>query len=71
MFYAEVRNKNGNDYFKNTLLGLRSGIERYWNSPPHKKGIQICANPSFKKSNVMLNAKLKTRKSKCPAQTGN
>lgn len=62
LFYAEVRNKNGDEYSKNTLLGLRSGIERYLNMPPHNKGIQISSNPLFKKSNMMLNAKLKSLK---------
>lgn len=61
-FYAEVRNKSGGDYSKNTLLGLRSGIERYLNGPPHNKGIQISQGPAFKRSNMMLDAKLKSLK---------
>lgn len=62
LFYAEVKNKDGNDYSKSTLLGLRYGLERYLNSPPHNKGITISGNPEFKKSNVVLNAKLKSLK---------
>ena len=58
-FYAEVRNKNGEEYSKNTLLGLRSGLERFLNGPPHNRGIQISKNPAFKNSNMMLEAKLK------------
>ena len=61
-FYAEVRGKQGQDYSKNTLLGIRSGIERYLNGPPHNKGILISQNPAFKRSNMMLNAKLKSLK---------
>jgi len=62
LFYAEVRSTQGKEYSKNTLLGLRSGIERFLNGPPHNKGIQISQNPSFKKSNMMLDAKLKNLK---------
>ena len=61
-FYAEVRNKKGEDYSKSSLLGLRNGIERYLDGPPHNKGIQFSGNPSFKASNNMLDAKLKTLK---------
>ena len=35
LFYAEDTNKQGEEYSKNTLLGLRSGFERYLNVPPH------------------------------------
>jgi hypothetical protein len=62
LFYTEVKNQDGNDYSKSTLLGLRYGLERYLNSPPHNKGITISGNPEFKKSNVVLNAKLKSLK---------
>ena len=59
LFYAEVRNRDGADYSKSTLLGFRNGIERYLNGPPHNKGIQISPHPAFKKSNLMLDAKIK------------
>ena len=62
VFYAEVRNRQGEDYSKSTLLGLRNGIERHLNGPPHNKGIQFSSNPVFKKSNLMLNAKIKCLK---------
>ncbi|CAB4002096.1 Hypothetical predicted protein [Paramuricea clavata] len=62
LFYAEVKNQDGDDYSKSTLLGLRYGLERYLNSPPHNKGITISGNPEFKKSNVVLNTKLKSLK---------
>jgi len=57
-----VRNKEAGEYSRNTLIGLRSGLERYLNSPPHNKGIQISGNTLFKKSNMMLEAKLKNLK---------
>ena len=62
LFYAEVRNRDGADYSKSTLLGFRNGIERYLNGPPHNKGIQISSSPAFKKSNLMLDAKIKNLK---------
>lgn len=62
LFYAEVRSKQGQDYSKNTLLGIRSGIERYLNGPPHNKGILISQNTAFKRPNMMLTAKLKNLK---------
>ncbi|KAK3727618.1 hypothetical protein QZH41_006002 [Actinostola sp. cb2023] len=61
-FYAETRNKEGNNYSKSTLLGFRNGLERYLNNPPHNKGIHIATDPQFQQSNQMLNAKLKTMK---------
>ncbi|KAK3746096.1 hypothetical protein QZH41_004621 [Actinostola sp. cb2023] len=62
LFYTEVRNKEAGEYSRNMLIGLRSGLERYLNSPPHNKGIQISGNTLFKKSNMMLEAKLKNLK---------
>lgn len=73
LFYAEVRNRDGADYSKSTLLCFRNGIERYLNGPPHNKGIQISSSPAFKKSNLMLDAKIKkiktTRERKHSTQT--
>ena len=62
VFYAEVRNKYGENYGKSTLLGLRSGIERYLNYPPHNRGIKFSKNPVFMKSNMILDAKIKNLK---------
>ena len=57
-FYAEARKKEGKEYGKSTLLCLRSGIERYLNFPPYKRGLKFSQNPVFKNSNMMLNAKI-------------
>ncbi|CAB4021570.1 Hypothetical predicted protein [Paramuricea clavata] len=62
VFYAEVRNKTGENYGKSTLLGLRSGIERHLNYPPHNRGIKFSKNPAFMKSNMILDAKIKNLK---------
>ena len=41
------------------LLGFRSGLDRYLNNPPFKKGIHIATDPAFQQSNKMLETKLK------------
>lgn len=61
-FYAETRNKKGDDYSRSTLLGLRNSIERYLNNPPYKRGIKIAGNPLFQSSNKFLDAKIKQLK---------
>ena len=64
-FYAEARNKDGNEYGKSTLLSLRSGIERlYLNFPPFNRGLKLIQSPVLKNSNMMLNAKIKDLKQK-------
>lgn len=62
LFYAEVKTKDGQDYSRSTFLSLRNGIERYLNSGPYNKGVTIAGNPRFKKSNIVLNAKIKSLK---------
>ena len=57
-----MRNKSGENYGKPTLLSLRSGIERYLNYPPHNRGIKFSKNPVFRKSNMILDAKIKNLK---------
>ena len=61
-FYAEVRNKEGENYSRATLLSLRNGIERYLNTPPHSLGIRFTHDPRFVLSNQMLDAKIKQLK---------
>ena len=57
-FYAEARTQKGEPYSKSTLLGFRHGIERYLNAPPHSKGLQLASDPTFFRSNEMLDAQL-------------
>ena len=61
-FYAEARNKEGENYSRATLLSLRNGIERYLNTPPHSLGIRFTHDPRFVLSNQMLDAKIKQLK---------
>lgn len=62
VFYAEVRNKNGEEYGKSTLMCLRSGIERHLNFPPYNRGLRFSQDSTFKTSNMMLDAKIKKLK---------
>ena len=59
LFYAEARNKDGENYSRSKLLGLRNGLNRYLNNLPYKKGIHIATDPAFQQSNQMLDAKLR------------
>ena len=61
-FYAEARNKEGENYSRATLLSLRNGIERYLNTPPINLGIRLTQDPRFVLSNKMLDAKIKQLK---------
>ena len=45
LFYAEAR--NGENYSRSILLGLRNGLERYLHNPPYKKGTNIANDPAF------------------------
>ena len=60
---VEVRREEGEEYSKSGLLGLRYGIERYFNERvPSFQNIVLSKHPSFVKSNKVLNAVLKTMK---------
>ena len=56
--YAKVKNKQGEDYSKSTLFGLKHGLERYLNCPPYNRSFSMSSNPAFKMSNSVLNAKI-------------
>ena len=58
-FYAEARNKEGENYSRATLLSLRNDIERYLNTPPHSLGLRFTHDPRFVLSNQKLDAKIK------------
>ena len=58
-FYAEARTKDKREYSKSAFIAFRHGIERYLNNPPFNRGIKIAGNPSFTRSNQMLDAKIK------------
>ena len=61
-FYAEARNRNGENYSRATLLSLRNDIKRFLNAPPNNRGISFNKDPRFVLSNQMLDAKIKQLK---------
>lgn len=64
-FYAEARQKNGENYSKSSLLGFRHSIERYLNAPPYSKNLRLGHDPIFSRSNQMLDAQLVKLKRSC------
>ena len=60
IFYAEVRNKKGEVYSKNTFAGIRASISRHLQSPPHKKNFSIVTDKEFFQANKIFLASLKT-----------
>ena len=61
-FYAEARNRNGENYSRATLLSLRNGIERFLNTPSNNRDISFNKDPRFVLSNQMLDSKIKQLK---------
>ena len=57
-FYAEARNKSGEQYSKSTLLGFRHSFERHLNAPHFNRSLTLSSDPRFKRSNEMLNAQI-------------
>lgn len=65
LFYADVKTQDSKDYSRSALLGIRNDLESYLNGPPHNKGITILSiaeNSTFKRSNIVLNTKIKSLK---------
>ncbi|XP_069459944.1 uncharacterized protein [Ambystoma mexicanum] len=50
-FYAEVRNSKGEEYHIQSLVCVRAGINRYLNSPPFSRGINIMHDTTFTAAN--------------------
>ena len=67
LFYAEARNKDGENC---KLLGFRSGLDRYLNNPPYKKGIHIATDPVFQQSNQMRSTGAKRQTQTCAIELG-
>ena len=62
-FYTEVRNKNGEEYSKSSLVAFRHGIERHFKNPPLNRGWKL-SSQDFAASNRILNAKIRDLKRK-------
>jgi hypothetical protein len=54
MFYIEARQQDGTLYRGNSLKGIRYGVNRYLQEPPHCKPFDIIKNPEFVESNKIF-----------------
>ncbi|XP_031566888.1 uncharacterized protein LOC116301864 [Actinia tenebrosa] len=59
-FYAEARNKKGEEYSRSSLLGFRNAVERHF--AVNGKAMKLTNNPAFYSSNKILESKLKVNK---------
>ena len=57
-FYTRARTQKWETYSKSNFLGFRHVIERYLNTPPYNKELQLEGDPRFMRSNLMLDAQL-------------
>ena len=61
-FYCEVKREDGTDYSKSSLVGIRAGITRHLNNPPHKRNLTLGKSTNFSNSNRMFMAVIKNLK---------
>jgi hypothetical protein len=61
-FYAAVRTKDGKEYSKSALVGLRAAVNRHLTSPPVSRNVNIMNDRAFMGSNQVLSGLIKTLK---------
>ena len=61
-FYSALQTKDGKDYSKPSLVGLRAGINRHLTGAPHCRTINIMKDREFMTSNQVLNGLVKKLK---------
>ena len=61
-FYTEVHTKEGNDYSKSTLIGLRTALNHYLTSPPISRNINLMKDRDFMRFNQVLSGLVKQLK---------
>ena len=61
-FYAEVRNQDGNEYGKKSLVCLRAAIQRHINEPPFNVNYNLVTDPAFIGANNVLKGHIKVNK---------
>ncbi|VDH92651.1 Hypothetical predicted protein [Mytilus galloprovincialis] len=55
IFYASLQTKNGEEYSKSALIGIRAALSRHLTSPPYNREISLMKDREFMTSNhVML-----------------
>lgn len=58
-FFAEVRKKNGKPYSKSGMVNLRAGLNRYLQSPPYNRIINLMHNDCFQNANSVFSGVLR------------
>lgn len=61
-FYASVRTKDGKEYSKTALVGMRAAINRHLNYPPFSRNINLMNDRDFMVSNQVLTGLIKSLK---------
>lgn len=62
IFYPSVKKPNGEMYQKQTLINLRSSINRHLSLPPYHKNWDLITDPAFKSANTVFNGNLRLQK---------
>ncbi|CAC5411668.1 unnamed protein product [Mytilus coruscus] len=61
-FYASLQTKQGTDYSKSALVGIRSAISRHITGPPYNREINIITDKLFMPSNHVITGMMKKLK---------
>lgn len=61
-FFAEVRKKDKKPYSKSGMINLRAGLNRYLQSPPFNRIINLMRNDCFQNANSVFTGVLRTNK---------
>lgn len=61
-FFGEVQKQNGQPYSKSAMINLRSGLNRYLQSPPNNRIINLMRNDTFQNANKVFKGKLQLNK---------
>ena len=61
-FYAEMNNRNGSPYSKSAMIGIRSGINRQIQGPPHNRSINIVTDRVFMAANKVFTGRMRVNR---------
>jgi hypothetical protein len=62
VFYGNLQKKDGKDYSKSSLVGIRSAISRHMTSPPYNKKLSLMKDSDFITSNHVFTGLIKMLK---------
>lgn len=61
-FFAEVRKQDSKPYSKSAMVNLRAGLNRYLQSPPHNRIINLMHHDAFQNANSVFSGVLRDNK---------